>query len=692
MVQTKRNTKSLFIDLALILLICGLNVYLVFPLFKGEYTQYLQSIEVNFFTMARFFSKFWVGVSTGWPRMAGWNPLWYLGFPMYVLYTPLMALLEILINGLAPAISLARAYRLLAAASYCLVPVSLYIFVSIITKKRLAATVAAVAFSVLPSVNYLLVGEVRDVASGFSMAPWRLIILTLYGEGPHTMAQVFILLAAAAYHRLLEKGSFGWTVGTAFLVMLTGFTNAIGFFALVILFLVMGFAEVLMERSGEVRAKKIRISWQVMLLSYGFLAFWYNLAFISDFLGEGEGILQNYLAFFPWGLVLIGLLAGGVYALLLKVRNIGLRIALLWFGVGVFLVLAHYNWGIDYAPQALRYMAEVDMAAAILMGLAVVYVSGLVRGHRLIRSIWTAVVLLSVLAGMFFISRGFLNARRKITAPGKDIKHSAEYEIAQWLDNNLERDERVYVSGNYAFWLNHFKDIPQVRGSLDQANIHPWTLHASYQIVKGESGEISTDWLKIMNVGYVVVDTVTSRNSFKDYAEPGKFEGILEEVYRKDGDIVYKIPLKNNGLAKAVDLEVGENLIEPFNAIDEEMINEYVDWLERGRGLEFRKVDNYYQIEGDLVEGEAVLVQMTYHSGWKAYANEKRLRVGPDVLGFILIEPDQSGHIIVDLKYTKTIWLYVGYGITAGSVGWVIYRLIAGLRGGNKKSGELNDS
>jgi len=643
--------------------------------------------------MAKFIPEFWSGV------FGGWNPSWYLGYPLYLLYTPLLLFLEVAMHQIIPTISVARAYRLITAFSYCLVPVSLYIFVLRISKNRIAAFITALSFSILPSFNYVI-GEVKAVGNSFAFAPWRLVILTLYGEGPHTIAQVFLLLSAAAYHKLLEKRSFFLTPITALLVAVTGLTNAIGFFALVILLLIIAFVELLMEEDQEVRSEKLRVSVNTALAAYGLMAFWYNFSFIKNFFGEGEGVLGNYFALFPWGIVFLLLLAGLIYYALSRVRNRVFRIPLLWFGMTFFIVGAHYKWGIDYAPQALRLMAEVDMAASTLLGLIIGYLVSVSNKKKITRLFVSPLVIIVAIGLIVFVSRQFLGLEVEngqvafripkpyshvITAPGTKLEESAEYEVGQWADDNV-KEGRIYLTGNYAFWLNYFSDVPQVRGALDQSVIHPWVMHASYQIYHGESGEISEAWAKIMNVEYIVVNTPSSRNPFKDYLYPAKFEGLLEPVFREQGDIIYKVPLKDTGLAKTVNLPDHSQLTVPRNAIDKESILGYVEWLEKGKALSFNEIDNGYgRIEGNLDEGEGVLVQVSYHDGWKAYQNGQRVTVRPDVLGFLLIEPMKTGEVVIELKYGRVFWQYLGYAVTFFTVVYFLYKFMLATKLGRAK-------
>lgn len=687
MKKIKRVTFQIFTFLFLPGVLFLLNVWLVYPLFQGEYTKFLQSIEVSYITMGRFLFDYWPHLS--------WNPYWYSGFPFHLFYTPLLPVLEALLHAIF-SISVQRTYRLITGFSYCFVPTSLYFFTLKLTKKKSAALIAAFAYSLMPSVAYFI-SEVRGIGEGFAFAPWRLIILVLYGEGPHTMSLVFLPLAGAGFLQLLEKRIFIWGIITSLLVALVGLTNAIGFFALTLLFLVIAFCEIMLVKQAESeRIDKIKVGLWVAILSYGFLAFWYNFSFIKSFFTEGGGILDNYLAIFPWGCVFLIWLVALVYFVFSRlVKTQELRIALLWFLTCGFIVFAHYQWGIDYAPQALRYITEVDMAAAILLGIVIAEVSSkLWKAKSFLLKPLSLVLVIAALVGIIFASQNFLGLAerhivlfsRKFTQPGQDLEKSAEFEISQWLRDNTE-DGRVYISGNYAFWLNYFVDVPQLRGALDQAATHPWWDHANYQIYHDKNAEISIAWAKIFNLTHLVVNTSTSRNPYKDFLYPDKFEGLLERVFEKKGDIIYRVPLKNESLAQVVDLSRVSDLTIPENAVDKKPIFDYVDWLEeKSSQLVFKRVNNdHYVISGSVEEGEGILVQMTYDNGWRVEDEGKKLKILKDPLGFMVIKPLRSGDFKIKLVHGATFDQYLGYLLTLISVLSVIILSFTHVRGKLKK-------
>ncbi|TET95319.1 MAG: hypothetical protein E3J29_07050 [Dehalococcoidia bacterium] len=78
-----------------------LNAVVVLPLFAGEYTQYMGSIEAARLSEARF-------INENWPYV-GWNPLWYLGAPFHLFYTPLRPYLAAALAKLPLGLSTAAA-------------------------------------------------------------------------------------------------------------------------------------------------------------------------------------------------------------------------------------------------------------------------------------------------------------------------------------------------------------------------------------------------------------------------------------------------------------------------------------------------------------------------------------------------------------------------------------------------------
>ena len=74
-----KKDKSLTILFPIVIVLLG--IFLVFPLFLGEYDKNIGSIGITHILNARYLSRFW---------NRGWNPFWYGGFPNHLIY-PLLA-------------------------------------------------------------------------------------------------------------------------------------------------------------------------------------------------------------------------------------------------------------------------------------------------------------------------------------------------------------------------------------------------------------------------------------------------------------------------------------------------------------------------------------------------------------------------------------------------------------------------
>ena len=122
------------------------------------------SIEISYIQMA----KFWVEGGVG------WQPLWYLGHPWHVFYTPLLPTLEVLAYQMVN-FSFAHAYRVITGIGYVLVPIAVFAFVWQISRSKAGAVVSALFYTFVPSVIALIFPEVaQDTLSG-SLEPGCLL-------------------------------------------------------------------------------------------------------------------------------------------------------------------------------------------------------------------------------------------------------------------------------------------------------------------------------------------------------------------------------------------------------------------------------------------------------------------------------------------------------------------------------------
>ena len=686
-----KNLFSLAFAILSVAVIAYLNFALIRFHFLGEFNQNVASIEISYIQMARFWKEFGFG---------GWQPLWYLGYPWHVFYTPLLPFLEVLLNTLFN-FSFAHAYRLLTGAGYVLAPVSLYFFVWQLAKSKTGAFVAALMYSLAPSVISVIFKEVgADVISNF-IEPRRFTILVRWGEGPHTLALFFLPLFGFFLVRFLQKSKFVDLVAASFFLGLAALTNAIVIWVAILLLAAFFLSETAQESAQYIKVIKRVLA--VVILGFGLVAFWYNLPFMQTFFKEGGGAINNWVSLFPWVLIPLGLVGFLIVYAVNKLTGSfkGVGFSIFWFFSLFAIVFIYYASGedrIEYVPQALRLNTEVDMALSVLAG---VVISNLFlwfwdkKGMITIvtRTLALLVVVLPSLVLLVWGSK-LLAELPEHTRPltQSKIGDISEYKVATKLAELTEgTGERVLAPGNYGFWLNYFKDVPQLRGALYQSSTHSWPEHIYYQVTNGTDSNISLAWLKIANIGKLVYTTIGSAETYKDYKVPAeKLKAIGTEILTENGDIYFDIPLKNDSLAKVVDFDSSKGIAKPYNAIDEKPIFEYLDWIEKksDKKLRLTKISNSrYKIEGELREGEAVLFQQTYDPGWKVKplrqdsgqalrrdsGQASGWKVVKDPLDFALLVPKKSGRFEIELAYRKPWSVWLGYLVTAGALAWVGY-------------------
>ncbi len=188
-------------------------------------------------------------------------------------------------------------------------------------------------------------------------------------------------------------------------------------------------------------------------------------------------------------------------------------------------------------------------------------------------------------------------------------------------------------------------------------------------------------WAKAFNLGYIVVNYPDSKNAYKDFIYPSKFEGKLEERYNQDGDRIYKVPLKNPELAQLVDKEKFLNLKVPFNGIDKDNIKAYSDLVNDNATpiTSFNRVNNDQMIiKANLENNKILSIQETYDAGWRVYINNKKIKTKKDVIGNMYIDPELSGEYEIKFVHGKAFNEKLGYLITIFTIillSLYIYRL-----------------
>ena len=170
------------------------NVALIWPLFRVESTDQMQSIEAAFISLARYILEHFPDLQ--------WFPLWYNGIPYQNTYPPLLPLSVAALAAVAR-IPPGLAYHALTAALYCLGPVALFWLVHRLSGSRTQALFAALAWSLISPSCFLIPEVRRDALNYFDVR--RFQVLSEYGEGPHIASMALMLVALALLDAAVRK-------------------------------------------------------------------------------------------------------------------------------------------------------------------------------------------------------------------------------------------------------------------------------------------------------------------------------------------------------------------------------------------------------------------------------------------------------------------------------------------------------
>jgi hypothetical protein len=157
--------------------------------------------------------------------------------------------------------------------------------------------------------------------------------------------------------------------------------------------------------------------------------------------------------------------------------------------------------------------------------------------------------------------------------------------------------------------------------------------------------------MKSLGVEYVVVHGPKSDEHYRDYRNPRKFDGVLEQVESPDDDdLIYRVPFR--GLAHLIRPEE-----QPVKA-SRDQLAAYVAAIEDNarpqlslRWLGKRDIE----IDGPVAAGMLISVQVTHDDGWEARQDGKPVKLTANALGFIDVHARPAASTNIRLHYNGTI-------------------------------------
>jgi hypothetical protein len=604
------------------------NIALVSPLYRVEYTDQMGSIEAAFISLARY-------ILDHFPDLR-WFPLWYTGVPYQNTYPPLLPLSVAALAAVAR-IPPGLAYHALTAALYCLGPVALFWLVHRLSGSRTQALFAGLAYSLF-SPAYFLVPEVHRDAERLFNGMRRFQVLFEYGEGPHIASMTLMLAALVCLDAAVRKGGvWRWLLCSAALAA-TVLCNWLGGFALAVFVLcyLLARGRGWLRTAGAGGYAYLLISPWIPPSTIAVIAF--NSQFVA---GRFTFTPRHWLYAALFALALAGL----VWALGRARAPLEIRFAVLLAACFTGVVVPWYCWRIAVVPQPFRYQLEFDLAICLL-GVAVAERMARFLPPRLRLVVGSALALASV---------PYTLDLRDVTFPlvkGIDIHRTIEWRTAHWADGHLS-GARVFAPGSIAFWFNAFTDVAQLDGGFDQGVLIRVEPAVRYQILVGPDGAVARDWLRAYGCDAVIVSGPASEEQYKPFPYPRKFEGVLPVLWREGDVTIYAVPRRSPTLAHIVrraDLAPGfppdaTRLadLQPFLAALDAPPHPPPTFPWRGT--------RPARIAADLRPGYLIAIQVAYHSGWRARVNGQARRVWGDPLGLMIVEPRCDGPCVVDLAY-----------------------------------------
>jgi hypothetical protein len=605
----------------------ALNAIICFPLFHTEYLDEPQSVEGTFMTFGKFLAE-------NWPH-TGWFPWFNAGMGFEYTYLPLTSMLVagfIRIGHVSPGLAL----HLIAALSYSLAPVFLFVFVREASGRFAPALWSAMLWTLFsPSA---LVPVVRHDMGAF-FGSRRLMNIVFYGEEPHNLALCLLPVALLLIAR--NRRFAGIVIATAAVMA----TNAFGIVVIAISGLM------LLVSRKEIRVRDMLRWGAALIAAYLLICRALPPSLVQLIRTNSQFAGGNYRFTLQSNLsgVLFAVALAGIWFVTRRRLDPMWRFAILFSACWGGIALLSYSSGIGFIPQPERYHLEMEIGFSLLSGLAI---DAAMRRFRR-RAALTA--LFAIALGALAVLN-YQYARRIIHPIAAE--QMPVYQQAQWLTANLP-EQRVMVASDYQGVFNLFSPNPQLSAGHETTAPNGMQRVAVYTIYTGENagdqdGAISMFWLKVYGTGAIVVPGSNAREYYHPVRNPRKFDGLIPEVWRQGEYAIYRVPLRSNSLAHVVPLSAVVTR-PPEHGLDIDPVRAYAAALDDPAlpeaPLQWINPD-HGRIATTMGPSQVVSVQMTYDRGWTASAGDHPAPVKRDALGMIVIEPECSGACTIDLEFT----------------------------------------
>ena len=656
-----------------------LNLFVAWPLFVTEYVRHMFSIEAAYIALTRYASENWGALT--------WFPLWYAGMPYQNSYQPGLPIASAAMAkalGMSPALG----YHFTLGLFYCAGAVGVFFLVYRITGRRDAGLLAALFFSLLSPSAFLAPVVRHDMGSVWYARRFQALIY--YGEGPNVSGLSLVPFALWGVHAVyLRMTALRFILAALALgaVILVSWPAGV----------VMGAGVAAYLLAHDLSAVKTRILPLAALAvaAYALVAPWDPPSTIRDNQRNSQ-------------------LIGGPY------HYTGKHLLLF-----ASLLLAIGRDSLPFAARARighhAVQSVVDLLCQLRCAERLLGERGSAATARAF-SHWHGIRHLHF-AGLGLT--GTCHARR--SAPvlffprGPSLRFVSSGEalppFLRPADATVGRDgyrgipdfavvrrphagQRVFAAGSTAFWLNAWSDTPQVTGCCLPGLPNPMGWIVGYAVPSGDGAgphdaEYALLWLRAFGAQAVAVGGAGTRDSYRDWRNGNKFEGVLPKLWESGGDRIYGIPSRTTSLAHV--MEPGEIVARaPVNGLDvapllpfvhalEDPARPVAEWKWLGRAEA--------SISADFRAGQVLSVQETYSPGWHASVAGRPVPLTRDGLGLMAIEPRCVGRCTVSLTFdggTEAKLLRAACWMTMlVLLGWLLFEYLGWWRTNSRGSDPL---
>jgi len=609
-----------------------INVYICRDLFSSPSVQ-TNSMQGSWIALAMRAGNSWFH--------ATWWPYWDGGNPFEFTYAPLVPGLTAMWSAVGR-IPYGVAFHSVMGAFYCLAPLTLFFAAWRLTRAVLYSFIASLVYSLIAITQII----VPDTEFGLTKV-WdarRLLLVMLWDETPHLAAVALLPLLILFLARSIETHRKGYYAATALTIGAMTLASAFGPVMAVMA------AICLLAALG-------REHWRENTFLTILLGAW-GWAIAAPFLSPSLMIAiraanarsnEADAGWTPGSITALALVAVGWAILWQLVRRWKGEPWLRFFTLFGYLTSAILMIDIvfhrHFFPQPGRYWMEMEVA----MSLAVVFLA-----RKLLRRAPKGVagaLLFLVLALAVEQTIHYRQEEKKLLKQPA-LAESIEYKSSVWVQQNLP-GVRVFLPGSIAQWANAFTDIPQFAGGSFTMSTNLAQKLGKETIFWNTDPGVALLWLKAYGASVIAVSEAKSKEFWHPFTEPAKLEAVMQPLWREDGVVVCRVPLRETTLAHVVPeaaivkpgTQFGEDVtaLQSYAAALDDASLPLTQFAWEGR--------NRIRIRTTVGRGQVVSVQVSYHAGWHATSGGRKLSIQKDGLGLMWMNTGCQGPCEVQMDY-----------------------------------------